>query len=84
MHLSQIISAVILAATPLVSAHGLISSVTGNLGGKGFGFGVTAGGENNLGDMTVFRSNAGAFGATAVSTSLRHGYASYCLPANQS
>jgi hypothetical protein len=65
---SHFLAAILLVATPLVSAHGLIASVTGNLGGKGSGFGVAAGGDQNLGDVTVFRSSAGAFGATAVSS----------------
>lgn len=61
------LAAALLLAVPLVLAHGLISSVTGDLGGKGSGFGVAANGINNLGDVTVFRQNAGAFGATGVS-----------------
>lgn len=65
---SSNLAVVLLLAVPLVSAHGLISSVTGDLGGKGSGFGVAANGINNLGDVTVFRQNAGAFGATGVST----------------
>lgn len=68
MHLSQILSVVILTAVPLMSAHGSISRVTGNLGWKRSGFDVAAGGDSNLGDVTVSRSSAGAFGATSVST----------------
>lgn len=64
MHSSHLLAAVVLAAIPLASAHGLIASVTGDLGGKGSGFGVAAGGNQNLGDVTVFRASAGAFGAT--------------------
>jgi hypothetical protein len=60
------LAAVLLLAVPLVSAHGLISSVTGDLGGKGSGFGVAANGINYLGDVTVFRGNTGAFGATGL------------------
>jgi hypothetical protein len=51
-----------LFAAPLVSAHGLVSAAAGNLGGKGRGLGVAVGGDNNQGDVTVFKS--GAFGST--------------------
>ena len=61
------LAAVLLLAVPLVSAHGLISSLTGDLGGKVSGFGVAASGINNLGDVTIFWQNACAFGATGVS-----------------
>ncbi len=72
MHSSQILAALLLAATPFVSAHGLISSVTGDLGGNGTGFGVAANGAQNEADVTIFRSSAGAFGATAVSHPMIH------------
>lgn len=70
MHSSHFLAVALLAVIPLVSAHGLIASVTGNLGGKGSGFGVAAGGDQNLGDVTVFRASAGAFGATGAVSSL--------------
>jgi hypothetical protein len=68
MYSPQFLATAILATTPLVSAHGLIASVTGNLGGKGSRFGIATGGDQNLGDVIVFRSSAGVFGATAVSS----------------
>ncbi|CZR61245.1 uncharacterized protein PAC_11141 [Phialocephala subalpina] len=47
----------------LASAHCLISTATGDLGGNGTGLGVAANGINNQGDVTVFKATTG-FGAT--------------------
>jgi hypothetical protein len=54
----------LLIAAPLVSAHGLISTATGNLGGNGTGLGVVSGGVNSQADVTIFSAKAGAFGET--------------------
>lgn len=60
-----------LLVAPFASAHCLISKVTGDAGGNGTGFGVTASGINSLADVTVFKAATG-FGATsAVSNTLR-------------
>ncbi|KAE8453620.1 hypothetical protein EG329_009131 [Mollisiaceae sp. DMI_Dod_QoI] len=47
----------------LASAHCLISTAIGDLGGNGTGLGVAANGINNQGDVTVFKAATG-FGAT--------------------
>jgi hypothetical protein len=70
MHSLHFFASVILTASPLVSAHGLIASVTGNLGGKGSRLSVAASGDQNLGDVTVFKAGAEAFGATGAVSSL--------------
>lgn len=59
---SQIISLSLLAA-PLISAHGLISSAKGNVGGTSIGLGVKTAEDNTLNDVTVFSSATG-FGKT--------------------
>jgi len=53
-----------LIAAPLASAHGLISTATGDLGGNGTGLGVVSGGVNSQADVTIFSAKAGAFGET--------------------
>lgn len=71
MYISTLLAFAVLGAAPLASAHCLISAATGNLGGNGTGLGVVAGGVNSQADVTVFKSTAGKFGATAsVSTLL--------------
>jgi hypothetical protein len=61
MYTSSIFALALLTA-PLVSAHGLIASATGDLGGKGQGLGVVAGGVNQQSDVTTFKQ--GNFGST--------------------
>jgi hypothetical protein len=46
------------------SAHCLITTATGDLGGNGTGLGVLSANDNVQNDVTVFKSTAGAFGAT--------------------
>lgn len=46
------------------SAHCLITTATGDLGGDGTGLGVLSANDNAKNDVTVFKSTAGAFGAT--------------------
>lgn len=63
MYTSQSIFALaLLALSPLVSAHGKITSATGDLGGKGQGLGVVAGQDQSQADVTVFQN--GVFGST--------------------
>ncbi|OCL07801.1 hypothetical protein AOQ84DRAFT_377360 [Glonium stellatum] len=52
-------------STPLVSAHCKINAATGDLGGKGEAFGISASAAdaNSQSDVTVFSGNT-AFGAT--------------------
>ncbi|KAF8847993.1 hypothetical protein BDZ45DRAFT_754299 [Acephala macrosclerotiorum] len=59
----------------LASAHCLISTASGDLGGNGTGLGVAASGINNQGDVTVFKAAtgfgaAGAGGNVVLATSL--------------
>jgi hypothetical protein len=60
---TSILATALLAAS-LVSGHGFITSATGNLGGNGTGLGVVSGNPNQLSEVTVFKSSAGAFGET--------------------
>lgn len=64
MHCSHFLVLGFFFAAPLVSAHGLIASATGDLGGNGTGLGVVSGGVNSEADVTIFKANAGAFGET--------------------
>jgi hypothetical protein len=64
MYTSQILALGLLIAAPLISAHGLIASTTGDLGGIGTGLGVVSGGVNSEADVTIFKATAGAFGET--------------------
>jgi hypothetical protein len=53
----------LLITAPLISAHGLVASAVGDLGGKGQGLGVVSGGVNSQADVTVFNGKS-AFGET--------------------
>lgn len=64
MYTSLFLALGLFIAAPLVSAHGLIASATGDLGGNGTGLGVVSGGVNSLADVTIFKASAGAFGET--------------------
>jgi hypothetical protein len=64
MYTSHFVALGLLIAAPLVSAHGLIASATGDLGGNGTGLGVVSGGVNSQADVTIFKATAGAFGET--------------------
>jgi hypothetical protein len=53
----------LLIAAPLVSAHGLIASAVGDLGGKEQEPGVVSGGVNSQADVTAFNGKS-TFGET--------------------
>jgi hypothetical protein len=54
----------VLVGVPLASAHGMITAVSGNAGGKGIGLGVSSASSDDLGDVTVFKGDG--FGSTGV------------------
>lgn len=66
--IARFLALAVLASAPLASAHGMIVSASGDLGGKGIGLGVSSATSNNQQDVTIFGNG---FGTTGVRIRLR-------------